>query len=117
MCLRTLHDRVKDLGLGAMYERHWAGGFRGLFDNASPEWASTALAEKVIDLKGFASAGVSPEEIIGHYRQTMAQGGRLDLLGGLASTMADYRRAGYWPPLPDDVEAAMAGAAGAGAAE
>ena len=112
MCLRTLHDRVRALGLGAMYERHWGSGFRGLFDNASPDWAATAMPEKVIDLKGFESAGVSAEEIIGHYRQTLAQEGRADALDGLASTMADYRRAGYWPPLPDDVEAAM----GAGAA-
>jgi hypothetical protein len=112
MCLRTLHDRVKNLGLGALYERHWSGGFRGLLDNASPEWAATALPEKVIDLKGFASAGVSPEEIIGHYRQTLAQDGRPDALDGLASTMADYRRGGYWPPLPADLEAAMAARAG-----
>jgi hypothetical protein len=93
-----------------MYERHWGDGFRGLFDNASPEWASTQLAEKVIALKGFAAAGVSAEELISHYRQTLAEGGRTDVLGGLASTMRDYRSAGYWPPLPADLEAAMPGA-------
>ena len=108
MSLLTLHDRVRNLGLGAMYERHWRGGFRGLFDNASADWAATALPEKVIDLKGFASAGVSAEEIIGHYRQTLAQEGRADALDGLASTMRDYRNAGYSPPLPGDLEAAVA---------
>ena len=111
MCLRTLHDRVRNLGLGAMYEKHWRGGFRGLFDNASADWASSALPEKVIDLKAFASAGVSAEEIIGHYRQTLAEDGRPDVLDGLASTMAEYRKAGYWPPIPDDVEAAVVGRA------
>ena len=111
MCLRTLHDRVRNLGLGALYERHWPSGFRGLLDNASPDWASTALPEKVIDLKGFASAGVSAEEIIGHYRESLAQAGGPDVVDRLASTMAEYRRAGYWPPLPDDIEAAVVGRA------
>ena len=110
MSLQTLHDRARDLGLGAMYERHWGDGFRGLFDNASPEWGSTALPEKVIALQGFASAGVSAEELITHYRQTLAQDGRTDVLGALASTMRDYRTAGYWPPLPADLEAALAAA-------
>ena len=113
MSLQTLHDRVRNLGLGRMYERHWANGFRGLLDNASVEWPATAGAEKVIDLKGFASAGVSAEELIGHYRQTLAQDGKTDVLGGLSSTMKDYRRAGYWPPLPSDLEAAVAAGGGA----
>ena len=108
MCLRTLHDRVRNLGLGALYERHWQSAFRGLFDNGSVEWTATALPEKVIDLKGFASAGVSAEEIISHYRETLAQDGRPDVREGLASTMAEYRNAGYWPPIPEDVEAAIA---------
>ena len=112
MCLRTLHDRVRDLGLGQMYERHWADGFRGLLDNASAEWLATAVAEKVIDLKGFASAGVSAEELIGHYRQTLAQDGRTEVGDSLASTMGEYRRAGYWPPLPEDLEAALTARAG-----
>jgi hypothetical protein len=90
-----------------MYERHWAAAFRGLFDNASTDWSSTAIAQKVIDLKGFASAGVSVEELIGHYRQTLAQEGTTEVLGSLASTMMDYRSAGYWPPLPADLEAVM----------
>ena len=58
MSLTTLHDRVKSLGLAAMYEKHARCGFRDLFANASAYWASTALPQKVIDLKGFASAGV-----------------------------------------------------------
>lgn len=114
MCLRTLHDKVRGLGLGAMYERHWGSGFRDLLDNSSADWAATAMAEKVIDLKGFASAGVSAEELIHHYRQTQAQDGRAGAADNLASTMADYRTAGYWPPLPDDLEAAMAGPGGGG---
>ena len=107
MSLTTLHDRVKSLGLAAMYEKHARCGFRDLFDNASADWASTALPQKVIDLKGFASAGVLPGEIIGHYRETVAGGGDAGALDSLPSTMRAYRDAGYWPPLPDDLMSAV----------
>src|SRR5688572_26965003 len=107
MSLQTLHDRVRDLGLGAMYEKHWRSGFRDLFDNASADWSATALSEKVIDLKGFASAGVSAEELIDHYRQTVVQDARADVLASLAPTLVAYRKAGYSPHLPDDLEAAV----------
>src|SRR4051812_13183189 len=107
MCLRTLHDKVRNLGLGAMYETHWRSGFRDLLDNGSPEWGSTSLPQKVIDLKAFASAGVPMAEIIGHYRETLAQGGKGQALGSLPGTMRAYRDAGYWPPIPDDIDAAM----------
>ncbi len=107
MSLTTLHDRVRGLGLAAMYERHERCGFRDLFDNASTDWASTALPQKVVDLKGFASAGVSPAEIIGHYRETAALGGDARALDSLPATMRAYRDAGYWPPLPDDLDAAV----------
>ena len=107
MCLRTLHDRVKDLGLGAMYEKHARCHFRDLFDNASADWASTEMPQKVVDLKGFASAGVFPEEIIGHYRETMTREDDRRALESLAPTMRAYRDAGFWPPLPDDVQAAI----------
>jgi hypothetical protein len=107
MSLSTLHDKARNLGLGAMYEKHWRSGFRGLFDTASPEWAATALTQKVIDLKAFAAAGVSPGELIGHYRETLAQDGKGDALHGLPEAMRAYREAGYWPPLPDDLDAAV----------
>ena len=107
MCLRTLHDKVRSLGLGAMYEKHARSEFRDLFDERSEEWGATALAQKVIDLKAFASAGVWPEEIIGHYRETMAQTGKPQVLESLPGTMAAYRAYGYWPPLPEDVDAAI----------
>jgi hypothetical protein len=112
MCLRTLHDRVRNLGLGAMYERHARSEFRDLFDNASPDWDSSALAEKVIDLKAFASAGVSAGEIIGHYRETMNLDGKPEVLASLPATMGAYREAGYWPPLPEEIESAMDGRRG-----
>ena len=107
MCLRTLHDRVKNLGLGAMYEKHSRCDFRDLFDNASADWASTELPQKVVDLKGFASAGVSPKEIIGHYRETMTRDGDVRALDSLPATMRAYRGAGFWPPLPNDVDLAI----------
>ena len=107
MSLHSLHDRVRRMGLGAMYERHERSAFRDLFDDRSPDWAATSVTQKVIDLKAFASAGVSPAEIIGHYRQTMADGGTPNVLDSLPETMAAYRAAGYWPPLPDDVVAAV----------
>jgi hypothetical protein len=111
MSLHSLHDRVRNLGLGAMYEKHARSNFRDLFDDRSPEWAATDVTQKVVDLKAFASAGVSAGEIIGHYRQTMTQEGRPQVLDSLPETMAAYRAAGYWPPLPDDVAAAADGLA------
>ena len=107
MCLTTLHDRVTKLGLGAMYEKHARVNFRDLFDNGSPDWGSTALPQKVIDLKAFASAGVSAEEIIGHYRETMTRDGNARALDSLPATMRAYRDAGYWPPLPEDLDAVV----------
>jgi len=112
MCLKMLHDRVKNLGLAAMYEKHARSDFRDLFDDQSPEWGATALPQKVIDLKGFASAGVSAGEIIRHYRETMTQGGMAQVLDSLPRTMGAYREAGYWPPLPEDLDAAVNGLAG-----
>ncbi|HZN69039.1 MAG TPA: hypothetical protein VFB66_27410 [Tepidisphaeraceae bacterium] len=109
MSLGTFHDKVRNLGLGAMYEKHWAYGFRDLFDPASPEWASTAVTQKVIDLKAFTSAGLSVEEIINHYRETVAGEGGGHGLEGLPLAMRAYRQAGYWPPLPDDLDAAVNG--------
>jgi hypothetical protein len=115
MCLQSLHDKVKNLGLGAMYERHWGlGGFRDLFDDGSADWPSTALAEKVIALRAFESAGVTVAEIIGHYRQTLGrQAGGDQALARLPATLRAYRTAGYAPPLPADVEAAVGGSTAA----
>jgi hypothetical protein len=111
MCLRTLHDKVRNLGLGALYERHWGrGDFRGLFDDGSPDWPSTAMAEKVVDLRAFASAGVPACEILGHYRETLSGlPGGAGVLARLPATLRAYREAGYSPPLPDDVEAMVSG--------
>ncbi|HZN69993.1 MAG TPA: hypothetical protein VFB66_32260 [Tepidisphaeraceae bacterium] len=107
MCLSTLHTKVRNLGLGAMYEKHWRNGFRELLDNSSPEWAATSVAQKVIDLKAFAAAGVSPAEIIENYRETLVRDGKADALDALPATMRAYREAGYWPPLPDDLDSAV----------
>ena len=107
MCLRTLHDRVRNLGLGAMYEKHGQSDFRDLFDNTSADWKSTEMPQKVVDLKGFASAGVSPGELIEHYRETMVLNGTGGVLDSLPATMLAYRNAGYWPPLPGDVDASV----------
>jgi hypothetical protein len=109
MCLRTLHDRVRRLGLGAMFEKHSRSGFRDLLDNGSDAWAATPIPQKVIDLKAFASAGVSAEELIVNYRETMTQDGKTDVLDSLPDTMFAYRQAGYWPPLPDDLDARVDG--------
>ena len=69
MSLKTLHDRARNLGLGAMYERHWANDFRDLFDGGSSAWAATDAAEKVIALKAFEAAGLPVAEIIEHHRE------------------------------------------------
>lgn len=106
MCLMTLHDKVRSLGLGALYERHWGpgGGFRDLLDARSREWSASAVGQKVVDLKAFEAAGVPVAELIGHYRETYSQqpdgGGVLD---GLAPALRAYREAGYAPRLPDDL--------------
>ena len=110
MCLATLHDKARNLGLGMMYEKHWGrGGFRDLFDHTSPDWAATDVAEKVVDLKALESAGVPVDELIGNYRETYGRegdGGRR-VLASLPATMRAYAEAGYRPRLPDDVAAAM----------
>jgi hypothetical protein len=110
MCLLTLHDKVRNLGLGAMYEKHWGrGGFRDLFDDRSPDWPATPVAEKVIALQAFELAGVPVGEIIGHYRQTLAaQPGGGSVLDRLPAAMRAYRDAGYRPSLPDELAAAVA---------
>ena len=109
MSLTTLQDDVRKLGLGQMYEGHLArGGFRDLFDDRSAEWASTAVPQKMIDLRAFESAGVPVAAMIGHYRETLArQPGGGDAVAGLAGAMLAYRAAGYAPALPPDVEAAV----------
>jgi len=54
-----------------MYEKHWARGeFRDLFDDRSPDWPDTPVAEKVIDLRAFESAGLPVAELIDNYRET-----------------------------------------------
>jgi hypothetical protein len=114
MCLRTLHDKVRNLGLGALYERHWGrGGFRDLFDDQSPDWASTSVAEKVVALRAFESAGVTADEIIANYRETLAsQPGGERALGRLPAALRAYRAAGYAPRLTDDgAEAAASSSA------
>jgi hypothetical protein len=90
-----------------MYERHLRSEFRDLLDSGSADWAASNLVEKVIDLKAFDSAGVSLREIVEHYRETLAQGGRERAFDGIPATVKLYREAGYWPPVPDDVEAAI----------
>jgi hypothetical protein len=110
MCLATLHDKVRNLGLGMMYEKHWGdSGFRDLFDEHSREWRSTSMPEKIVHLKAFQSAGVSTDELINHYRETYTQQGDPGhVLDSLPATMRAYRDAGYWPTLPDDLDAEIA---------
>lgn len=96
MCLKTLHDRARNLGLDQMYEKHWASDFRDLFDDRSPAWSRTGMSEKVIDLKAFEGAGIPVAEIIEHYRETVAeQPGNGDVLDSLPRTMQAYHDAGY----------------------
>ena len=105
MSMLTLHDKARTLGLGAMYEKHWGhGGFRDLFDDRSPEWSATPVAEKVIDLRAFEAAGIPVAELIHHYRETLdQQPGGDRVLGSLRETLLAYREAGYSPALPNDV--------------
>ena len=116
MCLKTLHDKVRSLGLGALYERHWGrGGFRDLFDDQSPDWAATSVAEKIIALRAFEDAGVPVAEVLDHYRETLARepGGAV-ALARLPAALRAYRAAGYAPRLPDDLEGAVADGVAAG---
>src|SRR5215207_2032815 len=101
MCLRTLHDRVRGLGLGLMYERHWSSDFRDLFDESSDAWSATSLPEKVIDLRAFEAAGVPVDELIENYRETIAgQPGGDRVLERLPVAMRAYADAGFRPRLP-----------------
>ena len=113
MCLQTLHDKVRALGLGSLYERHWGrGGFRDLFDDQSPDWPATQMPEKVVALRAFEAAGVPVAEVIGHYRQTLAQqpnGEGAAALARLPAALRAYRDAGFTPGLPDDLAAAVSG--------
>jgi hypothetical protein len=103
MSLATLHDRVRNLGLGLMFEQHWGRGFRDLFDQTSPDWATTGIVEKVNHLKAFESAGVSVAELLGHYRETyVAQGDPGHVLDSLSTTLQAYRDAGYLPCVPEE---------------
>jgi hypothetical protein len=110
MCLATLHDKVRTLGLGMLSEKHWGGsGFRDLFDERSPEWSATSMPEKISHLKAFHSAGVSADELISHYRETYAQQGDPErVLDSLPTTMRAYRDAGYWPTLPKHLDVELA---------
>jgi len=111
MCLMTLHDRVRNLGLGMMYEQHWGNDFRALLNSASSEWEATTMPEKIVHLEAFENAGVSVEELIANYRETVARGPDTAwLLDNLQVTMRGYAEAGYRPRLPADIEAAVGNA-------
>ena len=106
MCLLTLHDRVRNLGLGAMYEHHWGAGgeFADLFDIGSAEWASSPIERKIIDLQAFESAGVSVAELLENYRQTITQRpATMNRIDNLPRTIAAYRDAGFAPPVPEEM--------------
>jgi hypothetical protein len=92
--------------MGAMYEGHLHSGFRDLLDSNSAEWASSDVALKVIHLKAFDAAGVPLAEIIEHYRETLAQAEPGHTTDSLPATVKLYREAGYWPPVPEDIDAA-----------
>lgn len=112
MCLKTLHDKARSLGLGLMYEKHWASEFRDLFDDRSPEWAATSLVEKMVDLRAFEAAGVPVDELVENYRETLGgQPGGGQVLQSLPSTLAAYQEAGY-RPSPNPAEGAVAGGGG-----
>ena len=97
MCLATLHDKARNLGLGMMYEKHWGrSGFRDLFDRTSPQWSATQVGEKVVDLRAFETAGLPVDELIQHYRETYGRDGDTGhILDSLPATMQAYRDAGY----------------------
>jgi hypothetical protein len=110
MDLVTLHDKARALGLGAMYEKHWArGGFRDLFDDQSPDWPTATLAEKAIVLHAFESAGLTVAELIEGYRETLGRDpDERRALDRLPAAMWVYWEAGYALRLPDDVQRAIA---------
>jgi hypothetical protein len=94
-----------------MYEQHWGSDFRDLLNSGSSEWDETTMPEKIVDLRAFESAGVSVEELIVHYRETMTrQPDTAGLLENLQVTMRYYAEAGYRPRLPADIEAAVGNA-------
>ena len=96
MCLKTLHDKARALGLGLRYEKHWASDFRDLFDNRSPQWAATSLQEKLIDLNAFEAAGVPVSELVENYRETLgARPGADRALQSLPTTLSAYHRVGH----------------------
>ena len=106
MCLLTLHDRVRNLGLGAMYEQHWGAGgdFADLFDIGSPQWASSPIERKIIDLQAFEAAGVSVAELLEHYRQTLTQRpATINRIDSLPPTLRAYRDAGFEPAVPEEL--------------
>jgi hypothetical protein len=90
--------------MGAMYEGHLAQDkFRDLFDAGSSQWADTAVAQKVLDLRAFETAGVPPAELVAHYRETRAQNPGHDAArtaDGLAAALRAYAAAGYAPDVP-----------------
>jgi hypothetical protein len=112
MCLATPHDKVRGLGLGLMYEKHWASGFRDLSDSASPDRPATGFAHKGDDLRAFESAGATFDELVGHYRQASAPGrggdGGRRVRDSLPMTLRASREAGYCPRPPGDLAAAAA---------
>ncbi|HSU68298.1 MAG TPA: hypothetical protein VLJ39_15575 [Tepidisphaeraceae bacterium] len=102
MCLLTLHDKIRRLGLGAMYEKHWASGFRDLLDSQSPEWEQSPLAQKMIDLAAFESAGVGLGEIVENYRETWGRAPNgPNVLNSLSEALQRYRAAGFPVPMPE----------------
>jgi hypothetical protein len=118
MSLQTLHDRARRLGLAAMYEKHWAhDDFRDLFDHTSAAWRTSSIVEKANDLRAMATAGIPANELIAHYRETLAAAG--DPAGALArlhETLEAYAETGYQPWPRTLGEAAIAAEADAQAA-
>jgi hypothetical protein len=116
MSLRTLHDRARRLGLGAMFERHWAHeDFRDLFDHGSAAWRTSSIVEKANDLRALAAAGIGVDELIALYRETLAAAG--DPTGSLArlpDTLEAYAEMGYSvaPPMPVPADAEPARVSG-----
>lgn len=113
MSLRTLHDRARRLGLGAMYERHWGrDGFRDLFDHGSPAWQTSSIVEKANDLRAIGAAGIPADELIAHYCETLtAIGDPTGALTRLDDTLRAYDEKGYplaATPVPTDAKPARA---------
>jgi hypothetical protein len=96
MASETLHDKARRLGLGAMYEMHSARDeFSDLFDYTSPAWSLTSVVEKVVDLRAFASAGISLYELTTHYRAAHPAVGHDVGDDRVARTLRGYEAAGY----------------------